>query len=94
FKRLFVAVKKCVAKDPLSAVNQDRRTTQRSTLLFGTSPFSFCLQHLRNIRRGCRPFGDTPNGLGDRQAVFSTFFQPLCSFLLNGIHVLSLNSNT
>ncbi|KAG5580645.1 hypothetical protein H5410_051272 [Solanum commersonii] len=46
-----------------------------------------------NIRRGCKPFGDLPNGLGNRQVVFSSFFQPLCSFLFDSVHALSLNSN-
>ncbi|KAG5571480.1 hypothetical protein H5410_061246 [Solanum commersonii] len=44
-----------------------------------------------NIRRDLRPFDISPNGLGDLQAIFSSFFQPLCSFLFDSVHALSLN---
>ncbi|KAG5576538.1 hypothetical protein H5410_056672 [Solanum commersonii] len=39
------------------------------------------------------PFGDSRNALGDPQAFISLLFQPLCSFLLDSVHALSLNSN-
>ncbi|KAG5580646.1 hypothetical protein H5410_051273 [Solanum commersonii] len=55
----------------------------------GDPPFGLGSAHW-NIRRGCRPVGDSPNGLGDHQAVFSSYFQPLCSFLLDSIHVFKL----
>ncbi|WMV45893.1 hypothetical protein MTR67_039278 [Solanum verrucosum] len=47
-----------------------------------------------NIRRDVGSFGDSHNGLGYPQGVLSPFFKPLCSFLLDIIHVLSVNPNT
>ncbi|KAG5631590.1 hypothetical protein H5410_003307, partial [Solanum commersonii] len=43
-------------------------------------------EHLVRIR----PFGDSPNGLGDPQTFFSLFFQLPCSLLLHSVHALSL----
>ncbi|KAG5587427.1 hypothetical protein H5410_047861 [Solanum commersonii] len=54
----FESSRKCVEKDPFGAVSRDRRSARRSSLWSGLSTLE--------IRRGCRPFGDTPNGLGDR----------------------------
>uniref|UniRef100_M1DJF0 Uncharacterized protein n=1 Tax=Solanum tuberosum TaxID=4113 RepID=M1DJF0_SOLTU len=47
-----------------------------------------------NIRRDLGPFGDSSSSLGDPQEVFSPFFQPLCSFLLDSVQALSPNPNT
>ncbi|KAG5619751.1 hypothetical protein H5410_004969 [Solanum commersonii] len=41
-----------------------------------------------------RPFGDSPNALGDPQAFFSSPFQPFCSFLPSSVHALPQTPNT
>ncbi|KAG5610819.1 hypothetical protein H5410_022100 [Solanum commersonii] len=40
-----------------------------------------------------RPFGDSPNALGDPQAFFSSSFQLVCSFLLSDVHALPQTPN-
>uniref|UniRef100_M1DZK4 Uncharacterized protein n=1 Tax=Solanum tuberosum TaxID=4113 RepID=M1DZK4_SOLTU len=47
-----------------------------------------------NIRWDLGTFGDSPNSLGDPEEVFSSFFQPRCSFLLDSVQTLSLNPNS
>ncbi|KAG5614961.1 hypothetical protein H5410_014785 [Solanum commersonii] len=41
-----------------------------------------------------RPFSGSPNGFGDPQTFFSSFFQLPYSFLLHSVHALSLTPNT
>ncbi|KAG5599665.1 hypothetical protein H5410_031035 [Solanum commersonii] len=41
-----------------------------------------------------RPFGDSPNALGDPHAFFSLSFQPFCSFLPGSVHTLPQTPNT
>ncbi|KAG5595075.1 hypothetical protein H5410_036307 [Solanum commersonii] len=40
-----------------------------------------------------RPFGDSPNALGDPQAFLSSSFQPFCSFLPSSVHALPRTPN-
>ncbi|KAG5590865.1 hypothetical protein H5410_041379 [Solanum commersonii] len=41
-----------------------------------------------------RPFGDSPNALGDPQDFFSSSFQPFCSILPSSVHALPQTPNT
>ncbi|KAG5599016.1 hypothetical protein H5410_030386 [Solanum commersonii] len=41
-----------------------------------------------------RPFGDSPNALGDPQAFFSSCFQSFCSFLPSSVDALPHTPNT
>ncbi|KAG5631767.1 hypothetical protein H5410_003484 [Solanum commersonii] len=99
-----------VSEIPLGAVSHDHRCTWRSTLWSASSPFSFCLQHLRVLNHWAiwccfadltlelwarlRPFGDSPNALGYPQAFFSLYFHPPCSFFPSSVHALPQTPNS
>ncbi|KAG5609762.1 hypothetical protein H5410_021043 [Solanum commersonii] len=65
-KWVFIVFKNWSCEGPLGIVSRDRRCTWRSDLWSGSSPFNFCLQHLRILNHWAiwccfaKLFGDAP----------------------------------